>query len=838
MASESVCEINLAGLTKQEAEAVKRQVKAVVDRAVGMSDMTQLDDAISESMKSYEAFVNAAAMVQKRNAYLNKIKTKKVVDYVLGNWDGDEIEGMISFLVGGQTEKFGARESVENAIGVFQNRYKSYFSKALYKEDLVNHFASGSYDKDIHVAMDRLHKGLPLDGVNATAIKIAKIIDNTNKMIRNDANSHGAFIRELDGFIVTRGHDHQKIKANRELWKKYMIEKLDFEKSLVGLSGDELDNWLSEQWIEFSSGVHLADDLNPDASGLKGFSSIAKRMSKSRVFHFKTPEDEYEYMKLFGHETLFDAINWSLESRGRSVGIMSKLGPNAEMNLEAARNEILKAMKKSKAPGVEDRINQFDAKFKKRVMREIWPTLTGKTATPGTEIGALVEATALALQRTTLLGGSAWASLFGDSAVSSFNVARLEKGFSGWMRGYKEYFSYFGKNIHEENVMDFISDAAINSDFITAWYTPRWSEHSSAFTKGQRRIAKAENLFFFMNGQYYVDSRARVGAAVGLSERIARRLDKDFDALDDGYKRLFDTNGITKNEWEVARLSRKDFNGFKILDIEGIKDLDESVIDNYIVANGLKPSKYQRKKAIEDIISKFRNVYLDQQAYTILSPGARLRSFMYGGDQAGEGWAMTKKLLWQFKGFPMSYLEKVWGREIHSKSPTSDKFRNIAAVTLATTIGAYISMNVRDILAGKEPKEFSGKVVYESFLRGGGLGIVGDLAYQMYNENFGQSAAAAVLGPTFADVGTLVNVGSGVFQGDMEKSGDAAAKFVTSNIPFSNVFWLKPVFDYAFLNAIKEEISPGSLLRTENRLANDYGQEYFMLRPSETMLFQ
>ena len=99
---------------------------------------------------------------------------------------------------------------------------------------------------------------------------------------------------------------------------------------------------------------------------------------------------------------------------------------------------------------------------------------------------------------------------------------------------------------------------------------------------------------------------------------------KSFDEIESGYKTLFDSHSIGKAEWDVARLStRKGFYGTDVIHIEGIKDLDVSVIDQYLADKKIKPTKYQRAKAQDEIISRFRSMFQDQQGYQILFCPAR-----------------------------------------------------------------------------------------------------------------------------------------------------------------------------------------------------------------------
>lgn len=837
MASEDVCLVNIAGLSKEDQAQVKKQIDGIIKKAQESADISDLDDAITQALKDYEDFLNAASKIQKRNAYINKRKQQEIVDYVLSNWEDNPAEGLYAHLGGSQIEKTGARNNTGSMIAQFQNRYRNVLRAKLLKHDLFNEFKSGVFDKEIYVAIHAMDSKTEMPKLNQTSIEIAKVVKEIQDLIRHDANKYGGFVRELEGFVISRSHDQYKIKNNMQGWIEWMERNVDWDKSVKGLAPEERRKFLTEQVKEFASGQHIVEPLSPDSSGLKGFSSIAKRMSRSRQFHFKTPELEWEYGQKFGSEGLMNALLSSIEGKGRSIGMMAHLGPNAEMNVTKAVEVMQKKYKESGNINDQAKMSAL-AKAQAYINDNIMPVLTGRTMIPGNEIAATVESLILSVQRMASLGGSAIASVFGDSAVSAMNVARLEKGFGGFMKGYNEYFSGMFRNLKSDDVQDILADLSVTNDYMWSHLNPRFSDDTAAITKTQRSIRAWENTFFWLSGQNFVDTRARAAAALGLATRIGRRASKSFDELDDGYKRLFDTHNITSSEWDIGRLALTDYNGTKIISIEKINSLDDTIIDRYLASKKLKPSKYQRRNARDEIINKFRTMFQDQQGYHILSADDRLRAAMFGGAKAGTLNSFARKTILQFKQFPLSFIQKALGREIYSASPMSHKVQNIAAIVIATTIGGYVTTNIREMMAGKKPKEFSGRVVAESVLRGGGLGIYGDFLYQLYNDKYGNSIAGTLLGPTVSDAEVFAKSMSGIVQGDPEKFGDNMAKLFSQNIPFSNVFYLKPIVDYAFMNAVKEWISPGSLARAEQRLQEDYGQEYFMLRPQETMLFQ
>lgn len=836
MADENVCQINLTGLNEEDQEMVKDQVKRLLAKAEEV-DIQSLDDAVNASLKDYTEKLLAAAKIQKRNAYLNKVKRQEYVDYVLSNWGDDAAEGLVTYLVGTQLERTGSRRSVDVAIAQTQNRYKTMLGAKLTNANLLNQFRSGAFDEQIYMAMYALDNKKPLTGLTTEAVEIAKILNSVMEVLRTEANKNGAFIGDLPGYVVSRGHDMFKIDKDKQGWINWMLASVDWAKSLPGLPEKDRIKVLTKQVKEFAAGVHVTDSIGEPGTG-QGFSSIAKSMSKSRMYHFKTPELEFEYNKRFGYEGLANSVLSNIESKGRNIAMMQRLGPNAKNTVQNVYNDILKVYAENGVLADSDQMRKLE-KAIKDINTKFMPMLTGETSIPGNHMAATIESILLSIERMASLGGSAIASLFGDSVTGAMNVARMEKGFSGFMTGMHEYVRAQATNIKDPAAMDELMDTGTTFEASLGMVASHWSQHDAAVTKGQRGIRNVENQFFFWNGQYYVDNHARAGAAMSLNSRIGLRINKSFDEIDGGYKTLFDSHNIGKAEWDIARLStRKGFYGTDVIHIEGIKDLDVSVIDQYLAAKKIKPTKYQRTKAQDEIISRFRSMFQDQQGYQILSADARLRANMYGGGQAGTLSSFVRKSFFQFKQFPLSYIQKALGKDIYSNAPWQDKVMNVAATVIVTTIGGYVTGMVRDALAGKTPKEFNEKTLKEAVFRGGGLGIYGDLLNQMYNDTYGTDIVTAIGGPVLRDVITTSDIGSGILQGDPKKITNSTVKLISENIPFSNIPVFKSIVDYIFMNSVKEFMNPGSLQRVENKLQQNYDQTYWMNKPSETMLFK
>jgi hypothetical protein len=160
----------------------------------------------------------------------------------------------------------------------------------------------------------------------------------------------------------------------------------------------------------------------------------------------------------------------------------------------------------------------------------------------------------------------------------------------------------------------------------------------------------------------------------------------------------------------------------------------------------------------------------------------------------------------------------------------------VQMVALAT-IGGYLSGAVKDMLKGRTPKPLidrdtggiNTKTLNDAALRGGGLGILGDLLFNEYDRQY-QSFLGTAAGPVVGQLDPLANIITKVRQG--EEAGPETVKFIQNNLPLANLFYIRPVLDYLLFWNLQEALSPGSLRRTEKKV-EEVNQQKFFVKPSE-----
>ena len=149
-----------------------------------------------------------------------------------------------------------------------------------------------------------------------------------------------------------------------------------------------------------------------------------------------------------------------------------------------------------------------------------------------------------------------------------------------------------------------------------------------------------------------------------------------------------------------------------------------------------------------------------------------------------------------------------------------------------TTLMGYVAMSAKDALKGKEPRSLKDAGTWrDAFVQGGGGGLIGDYLLGEYN-TFGRGLTKSLAGPTFSTLDDLAQLVAAARDGD--KLASKSLNTLIKNVPFGNLFYLRPAINYMFLYQLQDAASPGYLRRSERRAEKKMNQEFF-IKPSSVV---
>lgn len=195
------------------------------------------------------------------------------------------------------------------------------------------------------------------------------------------------------------------------------------------------------------------------------------------------------------------------------------------------------------------------------------------------------------------------------------------------------------------------------------------------------------------------------------------------------------------------------------------------------------------------------------------------------------------RFIGQFKGFPVSFTQRIIGRALYGQRKDAsflEKGAHIGSLLAGMTMAGYMVIAMKDAARGYwSPRDpFDYKTILAALAQGDASGLYGDFLFAQKNR-FGGGVLESIAGPTIGEAAQLTenllslrDAAAGKLPGNEAKAPWAQiSSQAVNNTPMANLFYVRPALDYLFLNSIREALSPGYLKRQTKRRMEDYGQE-------------
>lgn len=356
----------------------------------------------------------------------------------------------------------------------------------------------------------------------------------------------------------------------------------------------------------------------------------------------------------------------------------------------------------------------------------------------------------------------------------------------------------------------------------------RWGNDTMA-TSGSSRIAGAVLRASGLNA--LTDARRRAFGVTMMSS--LGQVAKDFDSLaklEASDLRILKSKGITDTDWQVWRAAKQeDWGGGNdtMLTPESIYRIPDADLQ----AMGIKNPRAAKEAAATRLLG----TVLEETDMAVIEPGAKERTLMLSGLQRGTWKGELTRSFFLFKSFPISMLTRHWSRGMNMPTGTG-KAAYLATLMAGTTILGMASLQVNELLAGKDPRNMNpaedGGVRnwMAAMLKGGSLGLYGDFLFSESSQ-YGQSALASFLGPVAGLGEDVLKLTQGnvmeAARGEDTNAGAEIVRFARSNAPGANLWYLKGALDHLVFHQLQEYFSPGYLRKMKRRAQKEFGQSYW-----------
>lgn len=282
------------------------------------------------------------------------------------------------------------------------------------------------------------------------------------------------------------------------------------------------------------------------------------------------------------------------------------------------------------------------------------------------------------------------------------------------------------------------------------------------------------------------------------------------------------------------------------------QDARQQVIDRLMREEG--PALAAEAQRLRDqVATKILGAIVDESQFAVVNPDIATRAIVTGGGRPtgsidGELWRSFS----QFKSFPTAMVTRILRRIAETPQglegapmgfgaqsaagALGNRLAIVAGLNLALmVVGAYV-LQTKALVQGKDPYDMTQfKFWMRALAQGGGLGYFGDLIFKDPTEQRGNTVeqtvgvlGGPVLGSIAGLVGDLgvVNAWEAA-KGKSTNAGAEAIRWLNSQAPYQSLWWLRGLYERAFLFQAQEAVNPGYLARMRQRAMLDWQQGYW-----------
>lgn len=786
-----------------------------------------------------------AAAMQRRHAALN-VLVRQRLDRQVGDMVNAGLrphQALRAVLEGINSPARGSRQSTAAARQAYEARYVGAMFADFEKDrpHLVHALTDEKLDADTLTEMWELREGgKPGSTGNDDAKYLAKKFADYAELSRTELNRLGASIGKLDGWAGVQTHDPIKmLQAGREAWIGRIVTLLDLDRTFPeGVTRNEAIDALSDVFDTLITG--LPNKVSGAEKGARvNPANLAKSLGASRVLHFKDAKATLAYREQFGYGNTIAGMFQHQRHMAQVAGAMETFGPNPEVMFRAVAATMQRNIRNSRT--IPDALKPKlieKLKVDTGVLKQALDIATGLASRPENVTVAKIGSNIRATQSMAKLGAALWSSLV-DPITSGLaaqfrggNFAReTARQFGGLMRG---------RPRGEQGVISYLLGEGI--DGMIGHITARgYAADGATGVFGQ-----LQETFFKWSGLTGWTDVNRTVAARTIAAELGMHSGTSFAKLPPRFANVLRQAGIEDAEWSVlSKATLRLDNGRPYLTPDRVRELSDADIAplvqdriDAIVRSRSADKEARIAGALNDgrrqLEIKLLSYVADQTSSAMIEPDARTQRYMTQGLRAGTPAGEVIRFIMQFKSFPTAFTTRVVGRALYAHRKDAgllERGAHMGSLLGGLVIGGYLSMMAKDMLKGYWPPRDPSdpRTMLAALQQAGALGIYGDFLFSKVNR-FGGGLIETAIGPTLGSVGDLADIAfdardAALSLGEDQFSGARAFSNLTGNLPFANLYYVKPALDYMILNSVREAISPGYMRRQARNREREYGQK-------------
>lgn len=644
---------------------------------------------------------------------------------------------------------------------------------------------------------------------NAIAKNAAKVYMDVMEKARLRQNAAGADIGKLDYGYLPQQHDVGRIaRGGKDKWVESIADKLDRSRYVdedgVVMPDAEFRDMLSNVYDTLST--EGRNKMTPGQTGGKG-SRAARFDDAHRALHFKDADSHLAYLGEYGRGGLLESISGHASAAAKNIGLMEQFGANPNSTYQLLKDMAEKA---------DNTVGAWDSIASPATLDNVWDTLNGTTAQPVSASGAEFAQGVRNVVVATKLQGVLL------SSITDAPLMMLAAKYNGMPMGetlVSTLKSFGGNAQHDAGRLGLAVDSIAGE--MAQWHTGNLAQGwSGKMANATMKLGLVEQWTHAL----------RRGFSLTLSGTLDTLRKTDWAALDPHDAKRFKAAGVKEKDWHIWQLADStDYKGTKILSKDGLRNIDDSLLERY-------------GYTVKDVNNATARLlgFIDQEAKTaVLAPDLMTRATLQQGTRSGTFGGEVLRSMMLFKSFPLAIAQKHL-RRIEAMPWTggggmiNNRLGYSAAMMSSLTFFGGLALQMKDVVAGKDPRDMTnGKFWQAAFMQGGGVGVFGDVLYTAWGGNArgGQANWTNLAGPVFGTAFDLFDVtlrnANQAMEGKKTNFGGELFRFAKGNTPLINLWYARAAIDRVLLNDLQESVSHGYLAKMKKRAYKDYKQKFW-----------
>jgi hypothetical protein len=551
-------------------------------------------------------------------------------------------------------------------------RHKDFipFYKTLVEHGLWDEFRNNRLTKDLVRAFRGEKVGH--EGIE----EVAQVLRGIARRQMGETNSLGGDLRWLDSFIgFSQTHNANKIRSlGFDGWKARVEQMIDWQATEFGFGRMQIvegravpfnrDSYLRSVYDDIISGRRRDRVYDTETAG----GDLARQSSAHRTIHFK--EDMgVDYDMEFGSGNTAHAMIAQMMRRSENIALMREFGPDFKKSWDAIENDM-------RMEGVAQR--------KIQRARKVFAFITGEMDNPADADLAMWGQMARMYSNLVFLWKAGISAMVDIASITStlkyqgVDIGVTDRAFwSAWHQSFQR--QRLGQN--DQATMFLRSTGAGIDALINATSRRFTGEHPT-----QGVLSHWNDMEFNLNG-------------LNLITTIGQEVTMDFLS-----------RGLADGAIDPSVLAR-----FNIgeADIKFLRD-NARKIDG-LSGNRISPSLIEGSHP--ELAMKLRQ-YLDHaMREAVIEPDAGTLTFTRLGFKAGTYHGEMARTGLQYLSFPMALTRKTYSRFLHGyghenlaqllMDPKSRSWMHSTSFIASSLAISFITMNIKDLLALREPSAFN-----------------------------------------------------------------------------------------------------------------------------------